>query len=53
MKAFWTKGKPELKTKQQRRLSLPWIILFGKGMNGDYSNTASGVGLSAKKIKEG
>jgi hypothetical protein len=52
MKAFWTAGKPELKTKGQRRLSLPWMILFGKGLNGDRGNTASGAGFGSKANRD-
>ncbi|GHT57928.1 hypothetical protein FACS1894109_11140 [Spirochaetia bacterium] len=28
-------------TREQRKFKLPWLLLFGRGLNGDRSNTAS------------
>jgi hypothetical protein len=43
MKAYRSiKGMEELATKEARRFLLPYRILFGKGLNGNRDNTASG-----------
>jgi hypothetical protein len=44
----------EARTKKAKRFRLPYIILFGKGLNGDYAKVASGGGRQAAgKQKEG
>jgi hypothetical protein len=42
MKLYQTvKRTVQYKTREQRRFKLPYLLLFGKGLNGDRNNTAS------------
>jgi hypothetical protein len=43
----------ECATKEARRFLLPYRILFGKGLNGDRVNTASGGKAGARETKGG
>jgi hypothetical protein len=38
-------------TKKAKKFRLPYVILFGKGLNGDYSKVASG-GRKQKEERE-
>jgi hypothetical protein len=52
MKAYMTLKRTESGTKQSRKFQLPHLILFGKGLNGDYAKVASG-GRAGDRDAEG
>jgi hypothetical protein len=52
MKAYRMLEQTEAATKKQKKFRLPYCVLFGKGLNGDFAKVASGK-IGGREAKGG